>query len=352
MSVMIGHASIDENGKASGGTAGDQTGKEVCTRAWYSRPWTSVIRPNDSASAEKIAVAMEQACANNKIGYDQSQRTTLFTQAQACGWDLSKISVACECDCSSLVAVCVNAAGISVSKDIYTGNEKSALLATGKFTAYTSSDYISSSAKLKRGDILLGAGHTAIVLSNGTSAGTSSGSSSGNTSYAGKGIGTATAKSNMNIRSGAGTSYKSYGVISKGTSVEVLEILTNGWYKIVWPGASCGYAYTSNATGAYYSYTANAGTTTSSSGITKLAAAQSKDAGLAGTYTVTASKGLNLRYGPDADKYASMVVMPNGTKCVCYGYYTTTAGTKWLYVVATVNGKQYTGFASMEYLTK
>lgn len=180
MAVRIGHASIDENGKASGGAAGDQTEKEVCTRDWYSKPWTCVIRPKDSTVAEKIAKAMEQACANDKIGYDQAQRTTLFAQAQACGFDLSKITVACETDCSALVAVCVNAAGISVSKDIYTGNEKSALVATKKFDTYTDSSYIASSANLKRGDILLANGHTAVVLSNG--ANISSGSSSTATS--------------------------------------------------------------------------------------------------------------------------------------------------------------------------
>lgn len=167
MSIKIGHASIDENRKAKGGNAGDQTQKEVCTRTWYNKPWTSVIRPKDSTVAEKIAKAMEQACANDKIGYDQNQRTTLYTQAKANNWDLSKITTACECDCSSLVAVCVNAAGISVSKDIYTGNEKAALNATGKFTVYTDSKYTGSDNYLKRGDILLGSGHTAIVLSNG-----------------------------------------------------------------------------------------------------------------------------------------------------------------------------------------
>ena len=167
MSVKIGHASIDENRKAKGGAAGDQTKKEVYTRAWYSYPWTSVIRPKNSTVAEKIAKAMEQACANDKIGYDQNQRTTLYTQAKAKNWDLSKITTACECDCSSLVAVCVNAAGIAVSKDIYTGNEKAALNATGKFDIYTSSQYIAKDSYLKRGDILLGSGHTAIVLSNG-----------------------------------------------------------------------------------------------------------------------------------------------------------------------------------------
>ena len=170
MAVKIGHASLDENKKAKGGAAGDQTAKEVCTRSWYNKPWTSVIRPKDSKVAEKIAKAMEQACANDCIGYDQSQRTTLYAQAKAVNWDISKVTEKCECDCSSLVAVCVNAAGIKVSKDIYTGNELSALKAAGGFTVLTDSKYISKADYLKRGDILLGSGHTAVVLSDGSKA--------------------------------------------------------------------------------------------------------------------------------------------------------------------------------------
>lgn len=174
MSVKIGHARMDENNKIVGGAAGDQTSKEVCTSNWYNMPWISVIRPKNSAAAERIAKAMEQACANNYIGYDQSQRDTLYMHAKATKWDLSKITLHCECDCSSLVAVCVNAAGISVSKDIYTGNEQAALMETGQFVVYTSATYVGSSDNLRRGDILLGDGHTAIVLSNGSNVGTQS----------------------------------------------------------------------------------------------------------------------------------------------------------------------------------
>lgn len=233
MAVKIGHASIDENGKGQGGTAGDQTGKEVCTRNWYNKPWICVIRPKSATHAEKIAKAMEQACANNKIGYDKSQRTTLYTQAKACGWDLSKITTACETDCSALVAVCVNAAGITVSKDIYTGNEKSALNATGKFEILTASKYLTSDAYLKRGDILLASGHTAIVLSNGSKAGASTGggSSSGSVSSSTKaeaaqdfdkslaGAYKVTASS-LHIRAGAGTGKKSLGTIPNGKTVQ------------------------------------------------------------------------------------------------------------------------------------
>lgn len=169
MAVKIGHASIDENGKARGGSAGDQTGKEVYTRDWYNKNWNKVIRAKDEAVAEKIAKAMEQACVNNNIGYDQNQRTTLYTLAQSKNWDISKITEKCECDCSSLVAVCVNASGIAVSKDIWTGNEASALKATGAFTVLTASKYLNSDKYLKRGDILLNEScHTAIVLSNGS----------------------------------------------------------------------------------------------------------------------------------------------------------------------------------------
>jgi hypothetical protein len=167
MAVYIGHASIDERGKANSGKAGDQTLKEVYKRTWYNKPWHTVFRPKSPEIAEKIAKAMEQACANNNIGYDQYQRTTLFELAKAEKWNISKVDKKCETDCSALVAVCCNAAGITVSKDMYTGNEKSVLKGTGKFTIYTDKKYVNSSDYLMRGDILLGDGHTAIVLSNG-----------------------------------------------------------------------------------------------------------------------------------------------------------------------------------------
>lgn len=183
MSVKIGHASIDENGKASGGAAGDQTGKEVCTREWYNKGWNKVIRPKSSIIAEKIAAAMEAACANDNIGYDQKERTTLYVQAKAKNWNIPAIQTKCECDCSSLVAVCVNAAGVVVSKDIYTGNEAAALKNTGEFDVYTNSKYLTQDNHLKRGDILLKEGsHTAVALSNGSAVSSGNSGNSNNVS--------------------------------------------------------------------------------------------------------------------------------------------------------------------------
>ena len=174
--VMIGHASGDEHGNVHGGAAGDQTGCEVCTRAWYNRPWDTVIRCTDAAIADKIATAMEYACKNDHIGYDQYQRTTLYAAVNALGWypaNIGKVTSNVETDCSALVAVCVNAAmGYeAVSKDIYTGNEASALLATGRFKKLTESKYLTSADYLQRGDILINTvHHTAICLTDGSKA--------------------------------------------------------------------------------------------------------------------------------------------------------------------------------------
>jgi hypothetical protein len=166
--VTIGHASIDENGKARAGAAGDQTGKEVCTRSWYNKNWLCCLRAKDRTVADKIAKAMEQAVANPNIGYDQDQRTTCYYRAAEVGFDLSKITKPCETDCSALVAVCVNAAGIKVSQHIWTGNEEAALLATGAFDSFRASKYLITDENLARGDILVSGGHTVVVLTNGS----------------------------------------------------------------------------------------------------------------------------------------------------------------------------------------
>ena len=55
MSVQIGHASMDENKRATGGMAGDQTGKEICIRSWYRGGWTVLLRAKDGAVRQKIA---------------------------------------------------------------------------------------------------------------------------------------------------------------------------------------------------------------------------------------------------------------------------------------------------------
>lgn len=172
MGIKIGHASIDENGKIAGGSAGDQTLKEVCIREWYNKGWNCVLRPKTAALAEKSAVAMEQACANNNIGYDQWQRNTLYAHAKAYNFDLSKITTKCECDCSSLAHVCsiVGGANLSYGSNGHTTRTmRAAYKASGDYEILTDSKYLTSDKYLKRGDLLLKEGsHVAMALESGS----------------------------------------------------------------------------------------------------------------------------------------------------------------------------------------
>lgn len=172
MAIKIGHASIDERGKAQGGAAGDQTGKEVCTRTWYSKPWSYVLRAKSDVVAEKMAQACEAGCANNHIGYDQNQRNTLNTQAKKVGYDLSKITVDCETDCSAFMTVCAWAAGVEVpyldGNAPTTSTMRARFIATGAFDVLTGTAYLNSDKYLRRGDILVAPGkHTVMALEDG-----------------------------------------------------------------------------------------------------------------------------------------------------------------------------------------
>ena len=169
MYVKIGSARIDERGRIHGGKAGNQTGKELSIQNWYrhSKGWR-VLRCTDSAKAEKIAAAMEAACRNRNIGYDQYERLTLYNLAKAVGFDPAKVTKPCETDCSALVRVCLAYAGI-ITDDFLTTDEAQKVLATGYFMELKDGRYTDQSAHLRRGDILVtrAKGHTAVVLSNG-----------------------------------------------------------------------------------------------------------------------------------------------------------------------------------------
>ena len=159
----------DEKGGAHGGVAGDQTGNELSVRPYYihSKGWR-VFRPLDPEKGLVIAQTAKAACDNPKIGYDQWQRLTLYNEAQKVGFDVSKVAVPCETDCSALVRVCCAAAGIDV-RNFDTSSEASALMATGQFEELTEAKYTRSSDYLRPGDILVTAvkGHTETCISYG-----------------------------------------------------------------------------------------------------------------------------------------------------------------------------------------
>ena len=172
MAVLIGHASLDENNKAKGGLAGDQTGKEVCTRNWYDKGWDAVLRPTNTALAENSARVCEQLCACNLLGYDQNERNTLW---KAYLKSLKYIPIEkVECDCSSFMTYCAILGGANIehgSNAPTTRNMVAKFSEKGSYEVLRDKKYLESPDYLKRGDILVKEGsHTVMVLSNGAKA--------------------------------------------------------------------------------------------------------------------------------------------------------------------------------------
>ncbi len=174
MSVLIGHASISEKGTTEG-AKGDSTGKEVCTRTWYSKPWGYMAIHPDADVRERHARAVEQACANDNIGYGQPDRNTLNTRAKEVEYDLSKIKSKCNCDCSSLqnvAAVASGAQGVSYGSNGWTTSTMRAALENAGYKIITDKTYLSSSTYCVRGAIYVKPGsHTVCGLTNGSKAG-------------------------------------------------------------------------------------------------------------------------------------------------------------------------------------
>ena len=170
MQVWVGSARSSYGNTAPGDQNG---GREVSKEKYYvhSKGWV-VLRAKDPAAREKIATAMERACDNNDIGYSQPTRNTLYSNVKPYGFDPAKTTKKVNTDCSALVRVCVNFAGITVG-DFITSTEVSKLMATGAFEKLTDSKYTTKPDYLMRGDILVTKtkGHTVVVLSNGDKAG-------------------------------------------------------------------------------------------------------------------------------------------------------------------------------------
>lgn len=176
MAVIIGSARQDERGKAYGGQAGNQSGREISTQNWYlhSKGWR-VLRAKDAGVGQRLAIAMRAACENKNIGYNQWRRNTLYDAAAVWGFDISRVNTPVETDCSALVRTCIAyAAGITtLPSTLRTGNMCSLILATGQFEELSGKEYTTKPDYLKAGDILCTktSGHTVIVLTDGPKAG-------------------------------------------------------------------------------------------------------------------------------------------------------------------------------------
>lgn len=169
MAVKIGHAVMDENGKAGydGEKAGDQTGKEICTRNWYNNNWNVYLECTSDSLAKKAAKIMEQICKDSSYGYSQPRRWDGYKSIVKNGGDISKGSGGF--DCSSLVIACYVLAGLNMAADGYTGNMRTRLMNTGKFRLYMDSKHLTSDKYAKVGSIYLKEGsHVVMALENGS----------------------------------------------------------------------------------------------------------------------------------------------------------------------------------------
>lgn len=166
--VHIAHARINEKGKTTGGTAGDQTGKEVTVRSWYSKPWQYYIECLDDTLGNKAADLFLEICNSNLCGYSQSNRLSLYQALAANGGQVSGMKK-CEADCSSAIAAIYSILGLNINPSCTTRNIRNALLATGKFKAYSDPEHISSDKYARRGSVYLKEGsHIIMAVENGS----------------------------------------------------------------------------------------------------------------------------------------------------------------------------------------
>lgn len=243
MAIKVGSARIDENGKISGGTAGDQTGNEVSTQDYYlhSKGWY-LFRPKSVDVANKLALSMLAACDNDNIGYDQSNRLDVITKLAKYG-SMAKIAEKTEADCGTLVRGCCIEAGFDPG-NFTTANEATALTKTGKFESKVA---VTSSTVVYNGDVLVTKtqGHTIIVVSgNPRNSSTNQAAQSSATSQkpdAAKSFdktiaGKYKTKTALNLRLGASTLKTSIAVMKQGEEVQCYGYYTlaggKKWYLV------------------------------------------------------------------------------------------------------------------------
>ncbi len=145
----IAHATSASRGRRD--IKGDQSKKEVLIQE-NTLKWTYIGRFKDPIKASKAAYCGEQGAKNNHIGYGVNDYTSLYYAAKAKKWDLSKINKNVNTVCSAFASVCINAAGVSITKDLngYSPNVIDKLKDTGAFTIMKY-----DKKKVQRGDILV-----------------------------------------------------------------------------------------------------------------------------------------------------------------------------------------------------
>lgn len=173
--MKLVHSSISENanngldGKAK---SGDQTGKEVCVRSWYSAPWDIMLRYHDKSIGAKAAAAAVKLANSNLVGYDQSERNTLYKALKAVNFDVDeyiKTGKKTESDCSSFVYSVFSCfvPGMRSDGNAPVTSTMRNLYKKWGFDVFTGSDYLNGN-KLVNGDILVKERVHTVIATDGT----------------------------------------------------------------------------------------------------------------------------------------------------------------------------------------
>jgi len=115
MSNLFAWASIDERGRATGGKAGDQTGREVLVGPYYHFGQDMVIRFKNKKYGRKAGKIAKKLAKCESIGYNQTERHQLPNLASKCNWNYKQLLKALKktkvnCDCSSFASTVINLA--------------------------------------------------------------------------------------------------------------------------------------------------------------------------------------------------------------------------------------------------
>lgn len=134
---------------------------------WYDG-WEAVYRAVDGEVAEKIATFMYRAVSNgNYFGYSWTGNTEVWDAMHRKGTtNPLDIDTLCNCDCGTITGAAVDAAGIHDEglRAMTTWREDEILMRTNAFVKLTDKEMLENGKGIRRGDIVLKSGHTAVVL--------------------------------------------------------------------------------------------------------------------------------------------------------------------------------------------
>lgn len=246
MIPFIAHVGVDKNGVATGGTSAALSSDTVCMRPYYNKGWTSIYR-NSEEVALKIYKNAESICENDFIEYNPLGKVSAYDLAKKNNWDIRSITEFCKIDNVSFVVLCVSALGkttVGLDEKIKFRNLDWFLINNG----FSKIPFVEQKT-LKRGDILVGEKHAAVVISDGEnidrrdSKEQSLDLAKANKRFMGKEIAKATARTSMQVYSGQGEHFIKLDNIKKNDPVYILERCEDGWFKIFYPYTTSGYAY-------------------------------------------------------------------------------------------------------------